>query len=454
MSLLAVGAADQYVNIAPEMTYFKQVYKRCTNFSMESARMTFATKPTLDTSRNTFSCKISRIGDLLQQIYLSFELPDIYSDDDTRFRWIKNLANHMIYSYSVRIDSQLIDQKWGEWMDIWTELTVPEGKREGYRRMCGSTDAYANPTSYRPLATIINNRIEYTYYPSATATQPSIRKKRFFVPLDFWFTRSPSSALPLVALQYQTVEVIVELRAIEELYQVYDKYSGQYMSPTQFLSLSHNAGKDVSISRFLQFGGNGPKYVDLNAYLECNFIFLDETERRAIAGANADFLVERMYRTEKGGVVGQGTIELILANPVKEMVFITRRADAYKYNEWANFTGAHPENENFPILASAKILWNGLERMEEKPAEYFQLLQPFQHHTNNPREGIYCYSYAIYPEKLQPSGSFNATMIGKMQLYVTTNTYEENEEYEFVVYHTYYNVFRIMGGSGGMVFQV
>lgn len=453
MSLLAVGAQDQYLTMGPDMSYFKQVYRKCTNFSMESVRMSFVTKPMLDSTRASYTCKISRIGDLLQQVYLSFELPDIYSDERYRFRWIKNISNYMLYSYSVRIDTQLIDQRWGEWNDVWNELTLNQEKKYAYDRMSGNVEEFSNPKSLRPLVTIRNNRLYYSYYPQATSTQPSIKRRRMYVPLDFWFTKNPSLALPLVALQYQNVEVTLELRSIEELYQIYDEHTGIYMSPGLFREQPWNANKNVSISRFLTFNGNGPSTIDLNAYLECNFYFLDEAERRSIAATNADFLVERVYRSEQTGIYSQNTIDLVIANPVKEIIWLTRRADANRYNELGNFTAAYPENPNFPILASAKMLWNGMERMEEKPAAYYQLLQPFQHHTSSPRDGIYSYSFAIYPEKIQPSGSFNASMIQKIQLYVTTEKYEHVSEFEIVVYSVYYNIFRVMGGSGGMVFQ-
>lgn len=457
MSLLAVGAQDQFIHVGPEMSYFKQVYRKCTNFSMESMRMTFMTKPVLESTRSTYTCRVSRVGDLLQQIYFSFELPDIYSDDDVRFRWVSNIANYMLYSYSVRIDTQLIDQRWGEWNDVWNELTMNQEKKYAFDRMSGNVEEFVNPKAFRPMVIVKNNRLYYEYYPSATPTQPSIRKKRLFCPLDFWFSKNPSLALPLVAMAYQNVEVTLEFRSIDELYQVYDQVSGLYMSPSKFRGYPHNQGKDVSIRRFMAFDGNGPSTVDLNAYLECNFYFLDEAERRSIAASNTDFLIERVYRTEKGGVLAQNTIDLVIANPVKEVIWITRRSDASDYNEWANLTAVYPANPNFPILASAKMLWNGMERMEEKPAAYYQLLQPYQHHTSSPREGIYCYSFAVYPEKLQPSGSFNASMISKIQLYVTTESYANVDpspsEYEVVIYTVYYNVFRVMSGSGGIVFQ-
>jgi hypothetical protein len=227
-----------------------------------------------------------------------------------------------------------------------------------------------------------------------------------------------------------------------------------YVSPTEFRTQPYNTGINVSIERFLSFDGTGASpRIDIDAYLECNFIFLDEPERRAIASTNADFLVERVYRAEQEGVVNQSTIDMVIANPVKEVVWIMRRSDANRYNEWANFTAMHPENANFPIMGSAKMLWNGLERFEEKPAEYFNLLQPYQHHTSAPRDGVYCYSFALYPEKVQPSGSFNASMIQKIQMYLTAKQYAEQHEYQVVFYTIYYNIFRVMSGQGGMVFQ-
>lgn len=105
------------------------------------------------------------------------------------------------------------------------------------------------------------------------------------------------------------------------------------------------------------------------------------------------------------------------------------------------------------ILKTAKILWNGLDRFEEKPYEYFNQVQPYQYHTNSPREGIQVYSFSLYPEKNQPSGAFNASMISKIQLYLTTNApTTPNTQYQVITYATYYNIFRVMSGVGAMLF--
>lgn len=472
MQLVAVGAQDQFITGAPEISYFKMVYKRHTNFSMESVRQTFTTKPVLDTSRNTFICRINRVADLLQEMYLCVQLPDIYSSEKFRFQWVENIAQYMVYSCSVRVDTQLIDQLWGEWMDVWNELSLSTDKKDAYDKMTGNVEELMKPRRLDPYVVIDNNNISYSYYPvgGRTLGTPSIKGRRLYLPLAFWFTKNPGLALPLIALQYQNIDVVIEFRGIEELYQVFDAASGLYLSPSEYRTryinlniaeynedtISGVANEDVSIQRFLvPLGGDYSSLgntVDLDAYLECNFIFLDEAERKSMAINTHDYLIERVSRIDREGITLQGTIDLVLQNPVKEILWITRRGDVTKYNSWNTFTNSLVNLPNYPILKTAKLLWNGMERIEDKPAEYFNYIQPFQYHTRSPRDGIYVYSFALYPEKPQPSGSFNASTINKIQMYVTAHPPLENYEYEFVFYVLYYNVFRVMSGSGGMVF--
>lgn len=472
MQLVAVGAQDQFISGSPEISYFKMVYKRHTNFSMESVRQTFSTKPTLDVPRNTFVCRINRVADLLQEVYLSVEIPNIYSSDKFRFRWVENLANYMIYSCAVRIDTQLIDQSWGEWMDVWNELSLSTDKKTAYDKLTGNVEEFVNPKRLDPYVIIDNNNISYSSYPigGRTIENPSIKGRRLFIPLPFWFTKNPGLALPLIALQYQNIDITIEFRGIEELYQLFDIETGLYISPDEYRRkyLNLNIAKynedfisgvennDVGVQRFLvPLGADYSSlnsYIDIDAYLECNYIFLDESERKSMAAQSHDYLIERVYRIDREGVINQGTIDLVLQNPVKEIVWITRRGDAAKYNSWGNFTNSLIKLPNYPILKTAKILWNGMERFEEKGPEYFNYIQPFQYHTRCPKDGIYVYSFALYPEKPQPSGTFNASTINKIQMYVTTNPVLGDYEYEFIFYSVYYNVFRVMSGSGGMVF--
>jgi len=86
MQLVAVAAQDQFITGSPDMSYFKQVYKRHTNFSMESVHQLFDSKPVLKLGTSTYTCRINRVADLLREVYLSYILPNVYSTDKFRFR--------------------------------------------------------------------------------------------------------------------------------------------------------------------------------------------------------------------------------------------------------------------------------------------------------------------------------------------------------------------------------
>jgi hypothetical protein len=483
MQLLTTGAQDQYLTVSPEMSYFKQVYKHPTNFSMQSVQTPFSSVPFINTgSRTLYTCKIPRVGDLFKDVFLSIALPDIYvpAPTDTankglqivngiptgipQFRWIPNVGNYMIYSYSLTADTQLLDQRWGEFNDVTVELSQPLNKKATYDRMTANDASFLNPSVSQSKVILNNNRITYAEYPYSTNTtnyEPSIKSRRLYVPLDFWFSKSPDLAIPLVALQYQVVTINIEFRALEEIFQVYDPVQKMYISPAAYRSLYQTT---LSISDYLQLGGSSQNTIDLNAYLECNYVFLDTPERTFIATNSFDCLVERVYRSETSGINNIYNIDLSIANPVKEMIWITRRSDISTYNDWTNLTASIPANENYPALATAKIVWNGIDRFDEKDSRYFNLLQPYNYHTSSPREGIYCYSFALYPEKVEPSGTFNASTINKVQLYLTMNSFPEptikyptvagssSTEYTVIVYTVYYNIFRVMSGSGAMVF--
>jgi hypothetical protein len=456
------GAEMEYLIGNPEISFFKSVYRRHTNFSMEPVHQIFTTKPVLETNtRGSFTCRINRVGDLLKDVMFRFRLPAIYSSDTHRFRWIENFSKYAIYKYTVTLDTQTIDQRYGEWMDVWSELSISEDKKNIYDKMSGNLPELNDPLRRTRKIIVRNNKLIYSYYPEGTvANGASIPASTYYAPLDFWFTRHPGLALPLIALQYQNLDITIEMRSLHELCQVYDHTAELYMSIPTYNSKSYHTPKIV-FGQFLYPTDDQPapsalfNTVDLEAYLDCTFVYLDTDERVQLAKNNTDYLAERIYRTELSGLARQGTIDLKIQNPVKELIWITRRSDVVDTNDWSNFTNRLPSDRTYPIMKTARLLWNGMERFEEKERQFFNLVQPYLHHTRGPREGIYVYSFALKPEDNQPSGAFNASMIDRIQLYVTNEDYEASAaayDYEYVVYSVYNNIFRVMSGMGSMVF--
>ena len=113
----------------------------------------------------------------------------------------------------------------------------------------------------------------------------------------------------------------------------------------------------------------------------------------------------------------------------------------------------HCWGEN-PVV-TAKLQLNGQDRFSEREGTYFDLVQPFQHHTRNPDTGINVYSFALRPEEHQPSGSCNFSRIDNatLQLVLSNATVEGTKTAKVRVYAVNYNVLRIMSGMGGLAYS-
>ena len=171
MQLVAYGAQDTYLTGNPQVTFFKIVYRRHTNFSMETIKQTIDGDTNTDTSKNNMgSVIISRNGDLLGKIYVTSGTTGITD------------GSEIIKEVSIDIGGQEIDKQTKEWFQIWNELTIPENKRLGYKNMIGCLNNGMNTTG-------------------------SIGVDYVQIPLLFWFCRNPGLALPLIALQYHEVQL-------------------------------------------------------------------------------------------------------------------------------------------------------------------------------------------------------------------------------------------------------
>ena len=164
MQLVAYGAQDIYLTGNPQITFFKVVYRRHTNFSMEAIEQTIAGSSTGLSGSGTAT--ISRNGDLVHKMYVNASAGTCAK------------GSAIITEAELEIGGQLIDRHWEEWNNIWNELSTPESKAIGLKAMqCD------------------------------VGKQGSTGVSTVQVPLNFWFCRNPGLALPLIALQYHEVKV-------------------------------------------------------------------------------------------------------------------------------------------------------------------------------------------------------------------------------------------------------
>jgi hypothetical protein len=106
-------------------------------------------------------------------------------------------------------------------------------------------------------------------------------------------------------------------------------------------------------------------------------------------------------------------------------------------------------------VVTAKLQLNGQDRFSEREGTYFDLVQPYQHHTRAPDTGINVYSFALRPEEHQPSGSCNFSRIDNatLQLVLSNATVQGTNTAKVRVYATNYNVLRVMSGMGGLAYS-
>ena len=299
MQLVAYGAQDIYLTGNPQITFFKVVYRRHTNFAVESIEQTFNGQADFD---KRVTATISRNGDLIQQMYLEVVLPvcTALGADAGSNVWTYGVGNALVKQADIEIGGQLIDRQYGNWMNIWTELTVPAGKRDGYDDMVGN----------KLTANITNNNQQGGL--SYLTTQ------QLYIPLQFWFNRNPGLALPLIALQYHEVKLNLEIRKLTDL---------------------TNSVNVVATT----IGNLGCKlYVD--------YVYLDTDERRRFAQVSHEYLIEQVQFTGAETISSGDSSKNITLNfnhPVKELVWVhtttlhtTGGTDATS-NKWFNYSGTN-----------------------------------------------------------------------------------------------------------------
>jgi hypothetical protein len=424
VQLLAWGSQNIKLNGNPSITFFKKVRKAHSNFSMESIRVNLSRTDANIYTNTIFKAKLERHGDLVQQVYFVFELPDILPNNKG-FRWIENLGEAIIDNYYITVGGSLIDRQYGEYLHLMNMLTLENAKREIYNKMIGNIEELVYPDKEKP-------------YPT---TSPAIRSRKIYVPLQFWFNKDSGTSLPLICLQYSESEITIELRPLFNMYKLFNRAPSTNAMDEMMDKFIYNENARYLISDTV---------MDIKAYLEVNYYFVDNKEREFIAFNSHEYLIEQTFRIDRYNLAANNMFELVLQNPVKEFIWVFKRNDLNLRNNWFDFTddGAH-------ILKSAKVIFNGIDRIDEKDAFYFNYIQPYQHHTSNMKDGIYVYSFSISPEDMtQPSGSCNMSRINRVQVMMNLiNPIISTYKYDMTMYIVNYNFLKISSGLAGVVFS-
>jgi hypothetical protein len=385
LQLVAYGAQDVYLTGNPQITFFKVVYRRHTNFSIESIIQSHNGTVGFG-SRMT--CQISRNGDLLHKLYLQVEI----SGTTGKVIKTQNLGHYIIKTAEVEIGGQLIDRQYGIWMQIWNELTLPSGKKDGFNKMIGN---YNHTNSHHTIVDNVNSKL--------------------YIPLEFWFCRNVGLALPLIALQYHEVKININFNDLTKSY----------------ASTADAAAEDSDLKLS-------------SAALWADYIFLDTDERRRFAQLSHEYLIEQVQFTgsESADAGSKTRLKMSFNHPVKELVWVNMDDTEQNKKDWCVWQQQTTDKVELQL--------NGNDRFAPRDPKYFTLVQPYQHHTNIPvAKNIGVYSFALKPEEHQPSGTLNMSRIDTAQITIPQSAAAGNI---YLFAHSY-NVLRILSGMGGLAYS-
>lgn len=307
IQLVVYGAEDMYLTANPQITFFKIVYRRHTNFSIEAFELAM-----LDNANfgKLSSLRFYRLGDLATKMYLRVTIAGIIPQNGSKFAWVHRLGHALIKSVAVNIGGVDFDKQYGEWIDIWYELTRSLFKERGYNIMIGDVPEM---TTYNDKA-----KPEYTLY----------------IPLRFWFNRFYGLSLPLISIQYHLIYFNFEFEKRENLI-VYSKNFNQFNEIT-----------------FLNIG------------LVTDYIYLDTVEREKFAITAHEYLIEQTQYAGDEAPIRSKIIEQLYFNfPTKELFWVFKNGyyrsakhflaytdDNTKWRETINQASSTILNEMYIVL--------------------------------------------------------------------------------------------------------
>lgn len=415
LQLVATGRQDIYLSGNPQTTFFKQVYRRHTNFAVESCRIDFDGAADFG---KTFVATVPRKGDLLNTLILEVSLPMLPQNNSTGAddptSWVNGIGHAMIDYITVEIGGKEIDRQYGESMHIMSQLQVDASKKNGFNTMIGQVQAFAADVQTGPL--------------------------RLYIPLRFWFCNNIGLSLPLVALQAHPVKIYIKLRSVQNLF-----YRDSLVPGSNTYIANQTLSPPPSVDSIVLWG---------------DYVHLDTDERRRFVSSKHEYLIEQIQRQNPYAIpMGNSIANLTLDfnNPIKEIMWVVQQNRVALTNEWFNYstiigsdTGFFPGPDQ---INNAVIRLDGYDRFEQRDASYFRLVQPWQRHTAIPiNDFIYIYSFSLAPEAAQPHGSLNASRIDNIVLACNMNNSIQRYDSTITVYAINYNVFRIAAGLGGVLF--
>ena len=482
LNIVAVGDLNIFLTGNPSKTFFKVAYSKYTNFGLQKFRIDYDGARDLRlTEPSTFSFKMPRYAELLMDTYLVVTLPDIWSPlyhpcESTNqrwtpyeFRWIRDLGTHMIKEIEIVCGSQTIQKYSGEYLAAMVDRDFTSEKKDLFNKMTGNTVECYDPANANERA---NTYPSSFYTPKSTGSEPSIRGRNLYIPINTWFTLDSRCAFPMIALQYNELYINVTFRPIQELFQIRDVFDYSNYNPIVQPDFTQS---HFQMYRFLQT----PPSVNLSAsnyantvstwnadiHLMSTYCFLSKEETELFAAKDQVYLVKDVFQYFFENVTGSTKVRLLSNGMISNWMWYFQRNDVNLRNEWSNYTNwpyrsmpgdlkLAPNTNQYDtaipygpfidpldgmntgiyitgdfntinqkeILTTMAILFNGEYRENALTSGVFDYIEKYTRTQGSAKEGLYCYNFCLNtsPFEYQPTGAINMSKFKTIELEITT----------------------------------
>ena len=377
-SITQLGLGNYLINKKEKAkSFFKHSYQNYQNFVKDTRRLTFKGNNNFGDTVQMRLDQEANYGDLITNMVLEIDLPDISSlltTSNKNVGYCNGVGNAMIDYVELKIGGTTIDRQNREWMDIWSSLAIPSGKQSNYKRMIKKFD----------------NDVFIT---------TSFQGGKIYVPLLFWFCQNTNYnnstfVLPLLSLRNNAIELNIKFKAFNDVIT-----SDDDTLPTTTLNID-------------------------SMQLLIDYVILEEQERLYYLNNPRQIYLMNQVQYQQYSI-GANTLETNIQlrsfkYPITELFFIFRMDTATSKKQYFNYTNSLTAFGGDTPLQSARLTFDGSDRIKEMDASYFTQVEPHKVHDHVPDNSqIHCFSFSLQPENLaQPSGSCNFSEIHEAILHL------------------------------------
>ena len=379
LELVAVGGEDVYLIGNPQVSFFKRVYMRHTNFAIERVDLYNDASRIISINESktlTFNFEPYH-GDLLYYTSLHIKLPEIYAEggpllnktSGDQFRWVEYLGENLIEEASLIIDDEVIETIDSLYIHIANHENLNQESLEQYHKMIGKQKKNylpSNGQNYPYSSSVPVFQRDGVPFLCETGTKfpltlnkyytpvPTIEGQELIIPLPFFFNKFKFLYLPLVNLRETSIKIQIKIRRLDEVYTIgvlrnidynrsmgwngevfnYNNINQEYQTAHTY---QHKSPKETSknIMNFVKDKNfNSAMNIKLYSYL----IFLDKTERDKLTKQGTSWTIQTPVKEEFLGVRNTRSLLIGSNDLISRFHFVARRSDMNSTNQWMNFS--------------------------------------------------------------------------------------------------------------------